>query len=368
MKIGFFNPTINRVGGGEWVTLNMIYGLKAKKHEIVVYSAEKINSVAIQGFFGHNLHLDSEVNFWPNVFDPSTLESIYSNVLKSFLFSLKCDLLIDTFSNALFPWTNALYFTSLPSISPRAIRLPKGIKGSIFAPYKAFVASSFKHIRPEEQTLMACSKYSAKLIESFSGLSVNVLYPPVSDIFKIEDVKAHPRRKTVATVIRFHEKKRPETIPQIAKLVSDDISFVIIGTCKLPQELDTLSSLRRSIQKLGVKEKVKVLFNISREKQRDILQSSKVYLHPFVFNEAFGISVVEAMFAGCIPTVPNWAGLREIAPRQLRYTSVEEAASMIDESIANWSPRKAQDSVDIASKFSQARFQNEFLKTMRLAS
>ena len=362
MKIGFFSPTINRIGGGEWVTLNMINAAEARKHKILVYSAEKINYGQIQKFFEHNLYLDNEVSFWPNIFDPYNLESIYPNLLKSFLFSLKCDLLIDTFSNALFPWTDAVYYQG----RPRALQLPQGMKGSLFTPYKAFLTSSIKHVEPEEKILMACSKYSAKTIEALTGLTVNVLYPPVSDFFKVGYVKTHSKNNIVATVIRISNDKRPETIPQIAKQASNNISFVIIGSCRLPNELNALKCLQGYIRKLGVKQKVKVLLNVSRERQRDILQSSKVYLHPFVPYEAFGVSVVEAMSAGCIPIAPDIAGLREIVPKQLRYTSVEEAASLVDESIANWSPRKAQDSMDIANKFSQARFQNEFLKIMKL--
>jgi hypothetical protein len=41
MNIGFFSPTINRIGGGEWVTLNMINSLKERGHKIAVCSAWK---------------------------------------------------------------------------------------------------------------------------------------------------------------------------------------------------------------------------------------------------------------------------------------------------------------------------------------
>jgi glycosyltransferase involved in cell wall biosynthesis len=361
MRIGFFSPTINRIGGGEWVTLNMIHALKAKKHKILVYSAEKINPYNIQKFFGHNLHFDNEVSFWPNIYDPYNPESIYPNLIKSFLFSLKCDLLIDTFSNAVFPWADAVYFQGRPKIT----RLPKGMKGSLFTPYKAFLTNSIKHVKPDKKTLMACSKYTAKTIEALTGLTVNVLYPPVSDFFKIGN-KLSSKNNTVVTVTRISNDKRPETIPQIAKLAPDNISFVIIGSCRIPSELNVLNNLQEYIRKLGVSEKVKLLLNASREEQREILQKSKVYLHPFVPYEAFGISVIEAMSAGCVPIAPDIAGLKETVPKQLRYTSLEEAASLIEESITNWSPSKAQDSVKIADKFSQAKFCAELLRIMKL--
>lgn len=358
MRIGFFSPTINRVGGGEWVTLNMIYALKAKKHKIVVHSAEKIEPVHIQRFFGHSLRLD-EVNYWPSIFDPYNLESIYPNCSKSFLFSLKCDLLIDTFSNALLPWTDAVYFQG----GPRALFLLKGVKGLLFLPYKALLRHTNRHVRPKEKILMTCSKWSAKIIEEATGLNVKVLYPPVSDFFKC--AKNQPKSNVVATVARISSGKKLETIPQVAKLVSNEISFVIIGNCRYTNQLNALSYLQESIRKLGVQKKVKVLLNISREKQRDILKSSKVYLHPPLF-EAFGVSIVEAMSAGCIPIVPDYGGPREFVPKPYRYTSMKEAASIIEASIANWSPHKALEFVDIADRFSQARFSNDFLKLMKL--
>jgi glycosyltransferase involved in cell wall biosynthesis len=361
MRIGFFSPTINRIGGGEWVTLNMIHALKVKKHTIVIHSAEKIDPVHIQRFFGRNLDFD-EVAHWPSIFDPYDLESIYPNCLKSFLFSVKCDLLIDTFSNALLPWTDAVYFQG----ASKASYLPKGLKGLLFSPYKTLLIHTNSRVRPEEKILMTCSKFSAKLIQETTGLYVKVLYPPVSDFFKDKNVNNQPRNDVVVTVARVSHDKRLETIPQIAKLVSNDVSFIIIGNCKLPHELNVLNRLQETIRTLGMNEKVKVLLNISREKQRDLLQRSKVYLHPFLPFEAFGVSAVEAMSAGCVSIVPDIGGLKEIVPKKLRYTSVEEAASLVDASIANWSPRKAQESIDIANKFSQTNFQKEFLKIMKL--
>ena len=361
MNIGFFSPTLNRIGGGEWVTLNMIQALGARRHRTLVYSAEKINPAHILEFLGHSLDLDNEVRFWPNIFDPYDLENIYPNLLKSYFFSLKCDILIDTFSNAIFPWTDAVYFQGRPKI----IQLPKGMKGSLFAPYKAFLTDSMKHAKPGEKILMACSKYTAKTIEDITGLATNVLYPPVSDFFKIGN-KLPSKNNTVVVVTRISNDKRPETIPQIAKIAPDNISFVIIGSCRIPSELNVLSNLRECIHKLGVSEKVELLLNVSREKQREILQNSKVYLHPFVPYEAFGISVVEAMSAGCVPVVPDIAGLKEIVPERLRYTSLEEAAYLVEESITNWSPSKVQDSVKIADRFSQTKFFEEFLKIMQL--
>jgi glycosyltransferase involved in cell wall biosynthesis len=361
MRVGFFSPTINRIGGGEWVTLNMIYALKNKKHKVIVYSAEKINHGHIKEFFGHNLKLDGEVRISPNIFDPYSLENIYPNLLKSYMFRIKCDFLIDTFSNTLFPWVDAAYFHGRPKVT----RLPKGVKGAVFVPYKAFLIGSTKRFKAKEKVLMACSRHVAKTVEAVTGLNVNVLYPPISDFFKING-KAVQKSNTVVSVTRISDDKQPETILKIAKLTRNNIKFIIIGSCRTSFELRVLKNLQRLVHDLNLDEKVRLLINVSRIKQREILQKAKAYLHPFVSYEAFGISVVEAMSAGCVPIVPDVGGLKEIVPKHLRYKSIEEAAALLEEALNAWSPSKACDIVEASNKFSQTSFCQEFLRTIGL--
>jgi glycosyltransferase involved in cell wall biosynthesis len=339
----------------------MIYALKNKKHKVIVYSAEKIDHDHIKEFFGHDLKIDGEARVPPNIFDPYGLENIYPNLLKSYVFRFKCDFLIDTFSNAVFPWANAAYFQGRPKVT----QLPTGVKSAAFVPYKAFLISSTRRFKAKDKVLIACSRHVAKTVEATTGLDVNVLYPPISDFFKIGD-KAPQKSNTVVSVTRISSDKQPETIPKIAKLTRGDIKFIIMGSCRTPAELCVLKSLKRLIHELNLEGKVTLLINASRIKQREILQKSKVYLHPFVSYEAFGISVVEAMSAGCVPIVPDVGGLKEIAPEHLRYKSVEEAAALIERSISKWTFTNAQENVKTANIFSQERFCQEFLRITKL--
>ena len=361
MRIGFFSPTLNRIGGGEWVTLNMIHALKSRNYEVVVYSAEKVNSHHIKEFFGQPLDF-TEVNFKPHFFDPYSLESIYPNILRSLLLRFRCDLLVDTFSNDTLPWVNAVYFNGLP----KSLRLPKSLKGNLFLPYKALVRDYLKVDRFRDRILMSCSKYNARIIEDYLELPVKVLYPPVSSFFRLQNIKNNPKDNTVVSVTRISEDKKPDTIVRIARLTEKKIKFLIIGSCKLSYERNVLTRLQRLIRKFKLEKRIKIALNIPRNKQKEILQQSKVYLHPFVQYEAFGVSVIEAMLAGCVPVVPNVAGLREVVPKKWRYSSAEEAAAMINELIENWSEQKMKKSIKIAEKFNQERFCKEFLRIMEL--
>ncbi len=358
MKIGFFSPTINRIGGGEWVTLNMINSLKARGHEIVIYSAEEIDPARIFRVFGRTLCFDEETHFWPYTLDPYDGMSIYENTIKSSLFKLKCDLLIDTFSNDLFPWSDAVYFQGDALLSG----LPKGLKGLFFWPFKSFLRQFSRSPGYKNKIAMACSRFSASRIKETIGHDVNVLYPPVSNFFKANCVKMDSRRNVVITVSRFSKEKRLDRVPRIAKLTSTNIRFIIAGACK---SLEDLASIQECICNLGVEEKVKLMPNISRNSLKDILHNSKVYLHTGE-NEPFGVSIVEAMSSGCIPIVPESGGPAEFVPNRLRYETVEEAASLVESSVSNWSPQKAEEFIETTKRFSEEEFRREFLKIMKL--
>lgn len=361
MRIGFFSPTLNRIGGGEWVTLNMIYAIKSRNHEVVVYSAEKVDYHHIKEFFGRPLNF-TEVNFKPHFFDPYSLESIYPNILRSFLLHLRCDLLADTFSNDVLPWVDAVYFNGLP----KSLRLPKDLKGNLFLPYKALVRGHLKINGFKDKILMSCSKYTARIIEDYLESPVKVLHPPASSFFRLRSIENNLKKDIVVSVTRISEDKKPDTIVRIARLTKEKIKFIIIGSCKLSYERNVLTRLQRLIRIFKLEKRIKITLNIPRNKQKEILQQSKVYLHPFVRYEAFGVSVIEAMLAGCIPVVPNVAGLKEIVPKNWRYSSAEEAATMINELIENWSKQKMKKSIKIADKFNQERFYEEFLRIVGL--
>ena len=228
MRIGFFSPTINRIGGGEWVTLNMINSLKADGHEILIYSGKKVDSERICSVFGHELKFDEEIQFWPYFFDPFDPKSVYETTIKSFMCKLKCDFLIDTFSNNLLPWSDAVYFQGSAFIS----YIPKGLRRSYFIPFLTLLRNSSKRADYKDKIAMACSKFSAEQIEEVVGHSVKVLYPPVSDYFRVSDVNKNSKSDIVITVSRFAEEKRLEMVPKIAKLSPDSYSFIIAGACR----------------------------------------------------------------------------------------------------------------------------------------
>jgi glycosyltransferase involved in cell wall biosynthesis len=65
--------------------------------------------------------------------------------------------------------------------------------------------------------------------------------------------------------------------------------------------------------------------NISQPYFKKLLKKSKYFIHTRK-NEHFGISIAEAIAAGCIPLVHNSGGQKEIVPLdELRFDSIDEA-------------------------------------------
>jgi glycosyltransferase involved in cell wall biosynthesis len=148
-------------------------------------------------------------------------------------------------------------------------------------------------------------------------------------------------------------------IPQIAGLTNKKIRFIIVG---LKDSSSILNQVLEYTKRNGLSDRVEVFIDVSREKLLGILRTSKVFLHP-ARGEHFGVSIAEAMAAGCIPLVHNTGGPREFVPERWRFNESKEAAQKIERAILEWSPNKAEEIICLAQAFSEARFSAKFLET-----
>ncbi len=66
------------------------------------------------------------------------------------------------------------------------------------------------------------------------------------------------------------------------------------------------------------------------KKETGLLAKAKVYVH-CAQNEHFGITIVEAMAAGCVPVVHNSGGPKEIVSDDVgfRWSDLDEAAGQV---------------------------------------
>ncbi|MCP8317541.1 MAG: glycosyltransferase [archaeon] len=358
MITGVFSPVINLCGGGEWVAINIIDALKEHGHQVIILTDTPLNQNKFANIFNRKVSVDRQIVFPLAFFRSRALDyhNIYTDAIRSLMLKFKCEVLIDTYSNAILPGTDVSY-VHYPLLKRVESELPYIRNKIYFYAYRSFL--NFRRGDINHKLIFANSKFTAEAVKAEFGVDAHILYPPVSsDILNHNETDFNGQRdNTVTTIARISKEKNLKIIPYIAKSTSKEVSFIITG---LLNSKEVLNSLLRLIRELRVSEKVKILTNVKRDRLIEILRNSKVYLHPAI-NEHFGISIIEAMSSGCLPVVHNSGGPKEFVPKHFRYKSIEEAARKVEKAIESWSPKEARRISKFADRFSENNFSKRFI-------
>jgi glycosyltransferase involved in cell wall biosynthesis len=222
-----------------------------------------------------------------------------------------------------------------------------------YAPYQ--LLERVLGFRSSGKLVLANSKFTQMAVRKRYFVDPTVVYPPV-DISGImnQDLDV-PKQDLVVTASRFSPEKGLGLIPKLASKVN--AIFIVMGPISVRS---SYNEMHKSIREYGVRDKVRLMTSVSVQEKVSLLRRAKVYLHTMP-SEHFGVSIVEAMAAGCIPIVHDSGGPREFVPSNWRYRDVEEAEQKIKEALSSWSPSLSKDMQAIAYGFRIERFQQEFL-------
>ena len=160
--------------------------------------------------------------------------------------------------------------------------------------------SDIKYKRNKNLFLLCASAYTASDC-AFIGCYKNKAYkwgyfPPVK---KYENINASIERKNRNSVLwtgRFIDWKHPEIALYVAKRLKKDgydFSLNMIGGGKEEE------SVKRKIEKYGLKDYVKLSGVMSSEEVRDNMEKSEVFLFTSDKNEGWGAVLNESMNSGC---------------------------------------------------------------------
>ena len=202
--------------------------------------------------------------------------------------------------------------------------------------------------------LVPNSRHTGRIVESVFGRPAGpVLYPPVG-VRAIREHGSGPRQKRAITVANYWPSKRHDIAMRAARKAG--VGWVSIGSAVEPGCRDLANSLRAH----GGPD-ADVRTDVDWAELVEAVSSSKVYLH--AADEPFGIAVVEAMAAGCVPIVHNGAANVETVPfDELRFDTEEEAAAKVraaaDGRYDGYLPRLAEH----AEKFSEEAFAGRLLR------
>lgn len=155
------------------------------------------------------------------------------------------------------------------------------------------------------------------------GREIALLYPPCSaEVPKgvadtvVEKVK--PRKNNMIYVGQFRPEKRHLLVLEqyskfLAKFRDSKLplsslpTITFLGSCRTPTDSDTLDKLYAQVRKLDISDYVEFVVDCSYEELKEHLATAKFGLNA-MWNEHFGISVVEYLSFGVVPIVHASAG------------------------------------------------------------
>lgn len=219
--------------------------------------------------------------------------------------------------------------------------------------------------RTDDNIILTNSNFTREKIREVLGRDSIVVYPPV-DISMYKQALMYKYESTdikdqILVISRFTPDKNLTLIPELAKIL--EARFVIIGTKAYGAD-DIIITIKKRAEELGVSDKIILIPNATNEIKFRELCRSKVYLHLKKY-EHFGISIVEALAAGCSVVTYNAGGPKEFVPDEYRYNSIEEVIDKLDYALNRWNIKEAERSASIASRFDRTIYENKIKEIVR---
>lgn len=220
------------------------------------------------------------------------------------------------------------------------------------------------------------SKFTKKWIDKEYGVDSKVIYPPV----ETDKFIAGKKENTILFVGRFsqlQQEKRQDILIEVFKQLQDRLGkwrLLLAGGSDVGRT-NYVEQLKESARGYPIK----ILENVSYTKMLDLYKKSKIFWSASGFEvdeetnpekvEHFGISVVEAMAAGCVPVIVNIGGHKEIVKNKengFLWESIDELkhATLILTKDDQTRQKIAQKARERAKTFSVQRFETKMLEVI----
>ncbi len=340
MRVALAHLSLNFLGGEEKLCLSFIDALKKSGHRVTLFTLEKTDWEEIMKFFGDVGTPDEEIfvtsspihSMFSKAFIPFYSYVNYLRGLVKLVSRREHDIVINTYGDVFtsiadlsyvhFPIGATFDYRQIPAFSSQ-------FKWATYSKVYKLLGFAIEKVRPS--VLLTNSKFTYQVIKKYLKRDAVILHPPVSvkDYLNRED----RRKNYVVTVSKFTPKRHLHRIPLVASKTKN-AKFIVTGVAD-EYSVETLRMLRKTIKACKVKDRVLLRPNIPRQKLINLLSKAKVYLHTMPF-EHFGISIIEAMAAGCVPVVHRSGGpwldilMEQQGEIGFSYETIEEAAQIID--------------------------------------
>lgn len=354
MRIVLHSPYLDTLGGGERYLATLAEGFARKGNQVDFFWDDPTIIKKLMGRFDLDL---SNVGTRPNVFGKKIRLLSRLALLRNYDFAIY---LSDGSIPTPLAKRNILHF-QVPFILKDGRRLSNKLK---LAHYLAIVVNS---------------KFTKKYIDETYGISSQVIYPPCDFSFFRPPAGRREKENIILSVGRFSKifggKKQEVLIDAFKNFCRKypDWRLILAGGSQDGKYVEKLREITNGIP-------VKVLVNLSGDNLRELYAKAKIYWHAAGYGEDleryperaehFGISVCEAMAAGCVPAVFSGGGLTEIIDHGrdgFLWNSKEDLFAQTTRLVkdANLLEKLSMHARSKAKRFSKDTFISEFEKIIR---
>jgi len=373
VKIGIYAPYLETYGGGEKYICT-IAKMLSENHDVELITCDKVNMKELKDRLN--------INLGKVVLRRIKIPSLFKKL--PYLHQLMRIIAISRITKEYDLFINQEHFSIIPSLAKRSVLIcevpPAKQNKSLF---NIILALFFDPQLKSYDKIITNSFYTRNWVLKYYKKKVEVLYPPV-------DVNAFsplPKQNIILNVGRFfrnqHCKKQLEMIKIFKELYSEaeelkTWEFHLVGGISTKiEDQKYLQLCLREAQNYPVFFHINVPFRVLRE----LYGKGKIYWHATGLYENeektpegmehFGITIVEAMSAGCVPVVINRGGPREIirngidgflwnTPKELKEYTIK----LVNDQVL-WK-RMSEASIKRSREFSTERFREQLKHVLEL--
>ncbi|KAI8379157.1 uncharacterized protein BYT42DRAFT_567764 [Radiomyces spectabilis] len=232
------------------------------------------------------------------------------------------------------------------------------------------------------ETVMVNSTWTKGHIDRLWHTTANIVYPPC-DTHRLGQLPLGKRKTRIVSVAQFRpEKDHLMQLRAMARMLekypqweSSSAELVMIGSSRNAGDEERIENLRKESVQLGIQNRVRFEINVSFDDLVSQFSEAKVGLHT-MWNEHFGIGVVEYMAAGLIPVAHNSAGPKMdiVVPVNGQATgyladSVDTFADRLNDALSlsenEYHTMATAGRAAASQKFSEEAFSRRFLDALR---
>ena len=352
LKIAMIYDFSSHNGGGDFVMLSILETLKNAGHHLTLVTSNPAGLTVANTFFGKNVdcpdvHFIKLPHFLPH---PYTIVYMAKKVVRKnaydvFVFSddvPKC-----LWNKKVVCYIHYSHAARLKFRYYLTNKYRKRVTGKILLKLHTYLFTKLyptMNVPTQNWLLIANSITTQQHTAQTFGLNIGqigLVYPPVtsSKITSFLEARKVEKKNLVVCLGRFEPDKSFDNVIRSLSILKSDLEVILV-LMGFAYDQACLTNLRNHIKRLHLENRIILRVNVDRNEIIGNLLTAKALVHPTP-NEPFGLSVVEAMAAGCIPIVSRglngpWLEITQSGQYGLGFATNEELAAMIQKVVENY--------------------------------